>query len=301
MDSKILEYMIAIADEKSISRAADLFFLTQPVMSRHLQNVEREIGAPLFIRHKREMKLTDAGRIFISRARLILYTEKKMVQDLETLRRNRDRHLRITADDSVYLSFERAFLRKLLQVGSKVDVTVSAGGFGQALTEIRTELTDYAVLRSEPLHDPSLEAECIFCDSMVLCVPREWIGEDMIPDGPLSFPERYIIMEETNAVLRHLQQSVLHDYYYLPRNAFEVAGIPTTVRMVARGEGMAILPASALSVCGERVAAIALKKRYEFNTYLVCDRHREKGKYDAHVKDVIRGLFKEDGMYGCEG
>ena len=47
MNTKILEYIIAIAEEKSISQAADRFYLSQPVLSRHLKKIEDELGAPL--------------------------------------------------------------------------------------------------------------------------------------------------------------------------------------------------------------------------------------------------------------
>ena len=71
MNTKILEYMIAIAEEKSISQAAERFYLSQPVLSRHLKKIEDELGTPIFRRDSRQMTLTEAGIIFINNAQAI--------------------------------------------------------------------------------------------------------------------------------------------------------------------------------------------------------------------------------------
>ena len=110
MDTKVLEYLIAIAEEKNISRAADLFYLTQPVLSRQVKNVEQELGTKLFCRTEGEMRLTDAGRIYINQARAILYTEQQMEQALEDLRREKRRVLRVMVDPYLLRLFNRSVL-----------------------------------------------------------------------------------------------------------------------------------------------------------------------------------------------
>ena len=62
MNTKQIEYVLAIAEEKNISRAAERLFVSQSALSQSLINLEKEIGAPLFVRDQREMKLTEAER-----------------------------------------------------------------------------------------------------------------------------------------------------------------------------------------------------------------------------------------------
>lgn len=53
MDTKILEYVIAIAEEKSLSKAAERLYLSQPALSQRLKKLEDELGTPLFLREKK--------------------------------------------------------------------------------------------------------------------------------------------------------------------------------------------------------------------------------------------------------
>ena len=64
MDTKILEYVIAIAEEKSLSKAAERLYLSQPALSQRLKKLEDELGTPLFLREKNGLSITDAGRIY---------------------------------------------------------------------------------------------------------------------------------------------------------------------------------------------------------------------------------------------
>ena len=88
MNTKILEYMIAIAEERSVSKAAERYYLAQPVLSKHLKNIEADIGMPLFIRSHGEMKLTEAGIIYINNARAILHVEQQLNDRLKKLKEN---------------------------------------------------------------------------------------------------------------------------------------------------------------------------------------------------------------------
>ena len=58
MDTKQIEYIIKIADEGSITRAAEKLFITQSALSQQLQKLEKELGAPLFVRNKSDWTLT---------------------------------------------------------------------------------------------------------------------------------------------------------------------------------------------------------------------------------------------------
>ena len=72
MELRELKYFLAVAREQSISKAAEALFVTQPNLSRQMQNLEKEIGQQLFIRGTRKITLTEAGQLLRKRAEEII-------------------------------------------------------------------------------------------------------------------------------------------------------------------------------------------------------------------------------------
>ncbi len=72
MEIRLLKYFYTIAQEETISQAAEVLHITQPTLSRQLRELEEELGTELFIREKRKMVLTEAGHFLKDRAEEIL-------------------------------------------------------------------------------------------------------------------------------------------------------------------------------------------------------------------------------------
>ncbi|MBR0750570.1 LysR family transcriptional regulator [Bradyrhizobium jicamae] len=68
MDLRRLRYFVAVAEERSVGKAADRLRMAQPPLSVQIRKLEAEIGAPLFRRGTRGMDLTEAGLALLSRA-----------------------------------------------------------------------------------------------------------------------------------------------------------------------------------------------------------------------------------------
>lgn len=68
MELRTLRYFLAVAQERNITRAAEVLHLTQPTLSRQMSDLEDELGTMLLIRGKRSLELTEDGRLFRQRA-----------------------------------------------------------------------------------------------------------------------------------------------------------------------------------------------------------------------------------------
>ena len=72
MDIRVLRYFIAVATQENISVAANALHLSQPTLSRQLNNLEEELGTTLFVRGNRKITLTDEGMFLLDRAKEIV-------------------------------------------------------------------------------------------------------------------------------------------------------------------------------------------------------------------------------------
>lgn len=68
MELRELRYFLAVAQEQNITKAAEYLYIAQPSLSKQMQNLEKEIGRPLFIRGSRKITLTETGMLLKKRA-----------------------------------------------------------------------------------------------------------------------------------------------------------------------------------------------------------------------------------------
>ncbi len=95
MDFKELEYVITIAQERNISKAAERLFISQPVLSRFLQKLEDELGISLFERKKRQYIPTYAGELYLDMAKEILNRKEKFEQEISRVKKSQAGAIRV--------------------------------------------------------------------------------------------------------------------------------------------------------------------------------------------------------------
>ncbi len=71
MDFRHVRAFIAVADALSVTKAAEPLHISQPPLSRHIHQLENELGIILFVRHRHGVTLTDAGRQLLEKARAL--------------------------------------------------------------------------------------------------------------------------------------------------------------------------------------------------------------------------------------
>ncbi len=82
MELRELRYFLAVAREENITKAAESLYIAQPSLSRQMQNLEKEIGRPLFLRGARKLTLTETGRLLKKRAEEMLALYEKTEAEL---------------------------------------------------------------------------------------------------------------------------------------------------------------------------------------------------------------------------
>lgn len=89
IETRLLQYFLAVAREQNITRAAESLHIAQPTLSKQMMELEQQLGKPLFIRGKKKITLTDEGAYFRSRAQemldLMAKTESMFRSDEDTV------------------------------------------------------------------------------------------------------------------------------------------------------------------------------------------------------------------------
>lgn len=147
MDYRLLKYFKAIAEEKSISRAASVLHITQPTLSRQLKEFEDELGAGLFYREKKEMHLTEAGHFLKDRANEILdlteQTEKEFMRHKEVLFSG---HISIGCVEAENSDTLALILEELITDYPKITFSIFSGTSHDITDKLDKGLLDLAIL-----------------------------------------------------------------------------------------------------------------------------------------------------------
>ena len=84
MDIRDYEYIVTIAEQKSITRAAAQLFITQSALTKFLQRTERSLGVALFFKKGNQFLLTEAGQKYVETGRVIMQLDRQLSNQLES-------------------------------------------------------------------------------------------------------------------------------------------------------------------------------------------------------------------------
>ena len=91
MDIRQLEYLVAIEEEGTVSKAAEKLHMTQPAVTRSVQRLEEELGCTFFDRTKNSVVLNDDGRVVISYAKNVLREASAMREGIQSYLENKNK------------------------------------------------------------------------------------------------------------------------------------------------------------------------------------------------------------------
>ncbi len=111
MELRHLRYFVVVAEEQNVTRAAERLHVSQPPLSRQIQDLEQELGVELFRRTAKSLALTEAGKIFLIEARAVLLRVDKAVETVRTVARRDRGSLRIGYAPSLTAEFLPRALR----------------------------------------------------------------------------------------------------------------------------------------------------------------------------------------------
>ncbi|MGO4884906.1 MAG: LysR family transcriptional regulator [Bryobacteraceae bacterium] len=240
MELHTLQVFLAVATEKSFSRAADKLLRTQPAVSLALQRLEAELGEKLIDRSAKDLVLTDAGRTVLDFARRFENLRLEMENSLAELRDNSAGTLTVGANESSALYLLR-HIENFRRLYPKIRVRVRRSLSSKIPNELLDGNLELGVISYEPTDD-RLASTVIYTDALAFVVsPKHHLARRKavsISDlAAETFIAHNVLSPYRDVVIREFQQR------RVPLNMpVEMPTIETIRKLVQQNEGVAFLP-----------------------------------------------------------
>ncbi len=240
-----LEFLCAIADEGSFSKAAEACHVTQPTLSSAIKEVEGHLGVQLIERESRGASLTQAGEAAVERARGILSDTADLVSAARQAGAPLSGRFRLGAIPTIAPFLLPRTLKALRRAHPDLKLYLREDQTERLLEALRARKLDAALI-ALPWEAPGIETMDLGDDEFLLVAPPDHalIERDAIKSTDLS--EEDVLLLEDGHCLRDHALSVCR----LPtrRGGADVTAtsLPTLVHMVAGGLGVSLLPRLAI-------------------------------------------------------
>jgi len=243
MELRHLRYFIAVAETGSLTVAAERRLHTsQPSLSRQIRDLEYQVGVELLTRSARGVELTDAGKAFISHARLALSQVDAAVEAARRAAQPSKQRFALgflTGQEMNWLPSAMSVLRSELP---NVDVTVSSDYSPDLAEALAKGKLDLAFLRAEP--DYGLDYQVVGKEELIVLMPSDHelaAKTAVLPQDLLGSP--YIAMADKARVLRAVIDDYLKraDVHIEPSQRVDNPAM--VMSLVASTRGLALIPA----------------------------------------------------------
>jgi DNA-binding transcriptional LysR family regulator len=236
-----LEALVAVARERSFGRAAERLSRTQPAVSIAIGKLEEEVGASLFDRFRRDVRLTAAGQILFEYAQKILNLRVEAGQAIEELRQLHRGKVTIGANESTSLYLLPRIILEFRERHPDIKVEVFHSSSVQLPQEIKERNLDFGIIAFDP-SDKELESFPILRDELILIL---WPYHRLAKQHKVSFKEL-----GKESFVAHNVKSPSRDYVVeafrkrrVPLNiGIELSSIETIKQFVEMKLGIAIVP-----------------------------------------------------------
>ena len=285
-----LRYAVTVADEGHITRAAERLGIQQPPLSQQIRNLEELVGAALFRRLPRGVELTEAGRTFVDRARIILQDVDLAVRATRRNARGEEGSLAIGFTSSAaFHPLVTAAVRTLGELSPGVTLKLEESSTSDLIDALHASLIDVAFVRSPVEQSKGLTLSRILDEDMFVALPdtHRLAAKGARRTSPIQLS---VLADESFILYRRPSGPGLYDAIiaacgragFSPRVRHEAPRLMSTLSLVAAGLGISIVPSSMARLETNGIAYLPLDRKSQ----LVAPLHL------AHRKEPPSGALK---------
>jgi LysR family nitrogen assimilation transcriptional regulator len=260
MDVRSLKYFLAVAETGSFSRAAEEVHVSQPALSRQIQQLEREIGTTLFERHGRGVHATEAGLLLRDLARAIVSQVASAKEQVAARALEPSGACGLGIPPSLRAMITMPVVERVRSVHPKVYLRISEG-MTMWVRELlgRGEIDVGLISTIEPAGDLTIRP--LVTEHLFLVAPIDR-GLRLTHPVPITeFVGLPLIVTPPMNSLRRLLDATLTRRGLASTPVLEANMHPLMIGLIARGVGCTVLPYSAIQedVAERRVSAAPVR------------------------------------------
>lgn len=240
MELHQLRAFVTIAQEGSMTRAAELLFTSQPAVSAQLKSLEQELGVALFQRTSTGMKLTDEGQKLLGQARAILQQSRTFEDLSRHLRDGLAGTLRIGLNQPVKHLRIDELSSELVTAYPEMNLHFENGRSGTVIKGLKAFDLDVGFAEGAWDEDTSLRAVPLLDVHLRIVIPQAWSGE--IPAGDWSaLQQRPWVFVSPDCSHYRLIRGFCDEHRLELREQFRVDDDEAAIGLVSRGLAVSIL------------------------------------------------------------
>lgn len=297
METKQLEYMIKIADEGSITRAAARLFISQSALSQQLQKLETELGAPLFRRSKSDWTPTPEGQVYLDNAREMLRIKQKTYTLIADMANRRSGYLSVGMTPGRGSDMFSYVYPRFHELYPEMTVEPRELSVRAQQAQIRRGELDIGFVTLTDNQKTIDEYITLFREEILIALPERYpVNEkylqtnDPYPTLPLTELryEPFILMYKESTIRQTLDQ-IFRDAGFSPTILFETSSNQTILSIIRAKLACGMLPYHYVRQKPEGIRFYRLPFRPSWN---VCVSYQKGAYLSKAAKDFIR-LVKE--------
>ena len=293
MDFKQIEAFVNVVRYKSFSKAADATFFTQPTISTHIRNLEKELGVKLLDRKSRAVEMTPQGAKFYKYAVEMINARAQAFDSLNDTNESIGGILEIQTSSIPAVTFLPDLLAGFRIAHPGIQYYVSVSDTQNVIDNIAERRGEIGFI-GEKISSSSVECTKVAVDKSVLVSPVEYnLPSSIRLSDAVQYP--FIWRETGSATRRTFEQAALRSGF--EKDEFEVSALvddmDTMIRSVEAGLGVAIISEKVAASIGGRVLVSEIEDFNEDRVFYMINLKSTSFSpaaeaFSAYVKDRMK-------------
>jgi DNA-binding transcriptional LysR family regulator len=255
-----LRYFVAVAEELHFGRAALRLNLAQPPLSQQIRRLEEILGYSLFVRTSRSVKLTNAGEVFLERARRTLRNVQRDIEETRSIGRGEAGSLHIGFVGSGMLTTLPAIFRSYREAHPRVQLHLHESFTSRVIEGLENGVLDAGVLRDGDAVE-GLNVTTIFSEPYVAVLPATHRCARQKSISPAVLRDEPFVYYPRSAGDRAFEKplSICEAHGFRPHIVQEATHWLTIMRLIGAGFGVSIAPACVRRIASPEVVCVSLR------------------------------------------